>query len=103
MGKIHDQLRQHVDGADSFMTGFQIGHARSYQRMPPAWTQNNLTLRHVLETAFPKHRTDPRQRRQMGRWAQVITLYFLLGYTAQQVAEEMDVKTSTVTGIIQRT
>jgi hypothetical protein len=103
MSKVHDQLRQHVDGADRFMTGFQIGRARTYKRKPPEWTESKHDIQRVLLIAFPQLHNDQRQRRQAARWAQVIVLYFHLGYTAKQVGEEIGVKTSTVTGVIRRT
>src|SRR5260370_24383330 len=102
MNKIHEQLRQHFDGSEGIMTGFQIGAARTYMRKAPAWVMDNVKIQRILLRAFPKLRTDPRQRHQAARWAQVVVLYFHLGYTAKQIGEEMDVPRSTVVGIIRR-
>ncbi len=103
MSKVHDQLRHHVDGNDSFMSGFQLGGARTYKRPAPEWTESKTETQRVLLTAFPQLSTNQKQRRQASRWAQVIVLYFRLGYTAKQVGEEMGVRTSTVNGIVRRT
>jgi hypothetical protein len=102
MSKVHKQLRHYFDGSESIMTGFQIGAARTYARKAPAWVMDNKQAQIVLLRAFPNLRNDQRQRHRAARWAQVITWYFHLGYTAKQIGEEMGVPRSTVVGIIRR-
>jgi hypothetical protein len=85
------------------MSGFQLAGPRTYERVAPRWTENKQDIQRVLLTAFPELHNDQKKRKQAARWAQVIVLYFHLGYTAKQVGEELGVKTSTVNGIVRRT
>jgi len=90
------QVRQYVDGNDSFMTGFLVGSARQYKRVVPRWVHNDAEIQKILMSAFPKLKTDSRQRQQAARWFSVIHFYFRLRYTAAQTAEELSLKLSTV-------
>jgi hypothetical protein len=42
-------------------------------------------------TAFPKLHVNQNQRKRAGRWAQIIQLYFQLGWTRTEVAAELNV------------
>jgi hypothetical protein len=92
----HDQLRRNFDGADTFMTGFLVGRAREYKRRVPRWVHNKAKIQKILLSAFPKLKTDPKQRTGAARWADVIHYYFRLRYTASQTSEELSLKLSTV-------
>jgi hypothetical protein len=101
-GRAKDQLRQHVDGNDNFMRGFQIGKLKSYKKKIPRWVNNNEEIRKILLSAFPKLATDPRQRVGAARWNNVIHYYFRLRYTYVQTAEELSLKPRTVNDIVCR-
>lgn len=101
MSKTHDQLRLHVDGNDGFMRGFQIGQAKVYKRKMPRWVNSDAEIRNILLSAFPKLKTDPKQRTAAARWVNVIHYYFRLRYTYIQTAEELALKPKAVRGIIE--
>ncbi len=95
------QLGKSLDQNDGFMTGgHQIVHARSYKREVPSWTLNDKTVRRLLLRSFPKLATDGRQRDSAARWGMVIHLYFKMGYTRSQIAEELDTTTERIKGVI---
>jgi hypothetical protein len=95
------QLGRSLDQNEGFMTGgHQIVHARTYRRKTPAWVYNDLRIQEVLLRAFPKLATDDRQRDSAGRWGLVIHLYFRLGYTRGQIAEELDSTVERVKGLV---
>lgn len=101
MKRSTKQLGRALDQNDGFMTGgHQIVHARTYKRVIPAWAVNGKEVQKVLLRAFPKLATDDRQRESAGRWTMVIHLYFRLGYTRGQIAEELDTTTERVKGYI---
>lgn len=102
MSRDHDQLRQSLDGNDSFMTGFQIGQAKTYKKKIPKWVNNNPEIQKILLSAFPKLRTDQKQRAAAARWANVIHYYYRLLYTYVQTAEELSMKLETVRNILRR-
>src|ERR1700676_886948 len=102
MTKTHDQIRKSVDGNDSFMTGFQIGQLKTYKRKIPLWVNSDKEIQKILLSAFPKLKTDSRQRTRAARWANVIHFYFRLRYTASQIADELGFKPSVVYDIVFR-
>jgi hypothetical protein len=85
------RLRQVLDSNDPFMGAFQVvgpivvDHSRS----TPEWMFNNLALRQFLVEAFPKHKTNKKQRRRMGLWAWVIQLYFRMALKEKAVESEL--------------
>jgi hypothetical protein len=93
--KTHDALRQSFGGNESIMRGFQIGKLKTYQRKIPRWV-NNAEIQKIILAAFPKLKTDQKQRTGAARWANVIHFYFRLRYTARQTAEELAIKASAV-------
>jgi hypothetical protein len=102
MGNTHDQIRRVVDGNDSFMTGFQIGKPKQYRRKIPAWLNNNKQIQAILLSAFPKLKTDTRQRKMAARWVNVVHFYFRLRYTDAQTAEELGIKVQAVKDVVKR-
>lgn len=91
------ELRAFVDGDELLFpwngknSGFQIKHFRTgYDREVPDWARDNKSLQNLLFTAFPRLHTSPSQRRRAGRWAQVINLYFLKGWSVTEVADELN-------------
>lgn len=53
------------------------------------WASNFKLIQKILLTAFPKLQTDSRQRYRAGRWARIIELYFRMGLSYSEVAEEI--------------
>jgi hypothetical protein len=99
---IRDQVRQNVDGADSFMRGFLLGQMKRYKRKRPLWANNDAKVKKILLSAFPKMKTDAKQCTAAVRWWNVINLYFWNCWTAREVAEELNVPTVIVRGLVRR-
>ena len=73
------------------LKGFQITESGvGVEKEVPDWVWQKTETQKVLLTAFPKLHTDAGHRRRAGRWAQVITLYYLQGMTAEEVAKELN-------------
>lgn len=68
-------------------TGFH-NHENRVQNTPD-WAFNNFYIQEFLLKAFPKLQEDKNQRKRAGRWARIIYLYYRLGFTSFQIAEEM--------------
>jgi hypothetical protein len=96
MGK----LRGIVDAGESFSRSHGVVSPRTYKRETPEWSLNKHAIRVLLLRAFPKLATEDRQRDSAARWATVIHLYFRMGYTRGQIAEELDTTTERVKGVI---
>jgi hypothetical protein len=94
------KLREVLDSNDSFIVGgHQIVHARSYKRETPAWVTKNSEIRKLLLRSFPRLATNERQKRAAARWAMIIHLFYHMGYTSSQVAEEMGLALNKVKAI----
>lgn len=89
MDRDRAQLRKVIDGADSFMTGFAVGAPRTYARKLPAWTMDDSRVRALLERSFRWMHCNKAHRKQAGRWASIIYLYYRMGYTYKQLAEAL--------------
>jgi hypothetical protein len=101
VSRKYSQLRKVVDTSDLFISdGNQDVGARQYARLVPAWAKSDKAIKSLLLRSFPKLATDPKQREAAGRWAAVINLYFRLGYTRSQVAEEIGSSSGKVHGVI---
>ena|ERR1700688_3820541 len=97
MNKDFQQLRKVFEGSDPFMGGkggggHQIVGPRKRKRQVPLWAQNTEKIKAILIRSFPKLKTDLKQRARAARWARIINLYFVLGWTFLQVAEELNMK-----------
>lgn len=66
----------------------------------PEWALNDKEVQRIVLTSFPKYATDGRQRKSAARWIRVIHLFFRMGMTRGQVAEEMKVSYETVNSTI---
>lgn len=100
MSRTRKQLRQHIDGSDNFMGGFQIGKAKTCKRQTPSWVNNNAKVAAILLSAFSKLKNIQTQRARAARWANVIHYYFRLHYTETQVSEELELSLQTVHSLI---
>lgn len=95
------QLRDAVDSNDPFVSrGHQIVTARSNNREIPTWALNRSKIQAILLCSFPKLKTDSRQRNAAARWTWVIQLYFRMGYTYTQVAEEIGSSPTKIDSVI---
>jgi hypothetical protein len=94
-----NQIRKQIDGDDGFFSGHHVRTAcgakgkqiGSRGRKTPVWTKTDTGIQQVLLRAFPKLIENPAQREKAARWARVIYLYYRMGYTFSQVAEEMSI------------
>jgi transposase-like protein len=93
---LAQELSSQIDTTRTGSDGFQPKTLRCQKRTVPEWAATPEGTRKVLLTAFPRLREDPKQRAQAGRWSRVINLYFQLGYTYTQVAEEMGLTPNTI-------
>ncbi len=93
-------LRNLVDAKDGFMTGHQICKVRRPKRVLPDWARTQKSIQELLLKAFPKLKTEERQRQRAGRWAMVIQLYFRSGKSYRETAEEMGEKVRTIEMVI---
>ena len=80
--------------------GYQVVKARRQERKNPDWVNNDAKIKGFIIRAFPKLDTDPRQVEAARRWVRVVYLYFRMGYTNTQTAEEMNLTLDQVGSII---
>ncbi len=98
------ELREIVDGGDPFMrSGHQILVERKHKRIVPDWARSDKEIRKLLLRSFPRLHTDKKQAAGAGRWTRVIQLYFRMGKTHGQIAEEMELGYNMVRMIIRAT
>src|ERR1700721_1188915 len=92
-----------LDRKDNFQTGYGIrgGPTLRMQKMPE-WMKNERDIQSLLLRVFPKLRTDERQRKSALRWLGVIQRYFKMGWSAQDVAEELSITVKKVYDTAQR-
>ena len=100
MSKRTKNLRNRVD-ASFVYGGHQMVKARQHKHDTPDWVNNKSKIGKLLLTVFPKLQTNESQRESAARWARIIQLYFRVGYTRKQVAEEMNLTSAQVKGVIQ--
>ena len=103
--RTNAQLRRLLDSDDSFLSrGHQIIKIRRHQHKRPEWTKHENQIRGLILLAFPRcednDEAGKRQRVRAGRWARVIQLYYAMGYTYSQVAEEMGTTSNRVRNLI---
>lgn len=96
MKRDFEKLRQHLDGSDPFVNaGHQIiksaGATRHETRVSnlPEWATDDKQVQALLLRSFPKLKQDPVQRQRAGKWAQIIQLYYRVGWTQTKIAEEL--------------
>jgi hypothetical protein len=86
-------LRTRLDSDDPFMgKGHQIHKIRTRKRLKSTnvdWFSNDENVRGLIDSAFPKWRTNSTHLDGAGRWAHVISLYYRRGLPQKTVAFEM--------------
>lgn len=100
--RIARQLRRRLDGEDPFHHGHQIIQERRVSKKMPEWTKSDHKIQALLLRSFPQLKESTTHRLRAARWATVIHLYFRIGLTYGQVAEEMDLTPKQVADILLR-
>jgi hypothetical protein len=97
------ELVKVIDGKEQFMrSGHQILVERKHKKVMPEWAKDDKEIQKILLRSFPKWRTDKKQAARAGRWARVIQLYFRIGHTHGQIAEEMSLTYKQVHDLVDR-
>lgn len=92
-----------LDRKDKFQKGYiKRGGPTNRIRNTPAWMRNKSTIRMVLLRSFPKLKTSENQRKGAARWLEIIRLYYLCGWHAPDVAEELRISEKAVYDTAQR-
>jgi hypothetical protein len=87
-------LRTKIDSNDPFMSGgHQILKIRLFPKKIPDWINDLEKIRQLLLRSFPKLAIDSNQRKAASRWARIINLYWVMGYTRMQVVDEINDQT----------
>lgn len=100
----YEQLRQHLDSNDPFMSrGHSIIKIRKgwRKKQVPEWATNDRSIQALVLRSFPKLKSDNEQRRRAGRWVRVINLYFRMGWTRGQIADELETTPTIIRSIVQ--
>jgi hypothetical protein len=102
---VFAQLRQVVDGSDSFMTGCKFLKERKRRRYCPEWVKSDRNIRELLQNRFPHFKegcllgakgrrlckcVPCRHRFRAGLWSLVIIRYLRCGESCKQVAFELN-------------
>jgi DNA-directed RNA polymerase specialized sigma24 family protein len=74
-------------------------HVKRLDRIPE-WATDDKQVKELLLRSFPKLKEDPAQMQRAGRWAQVIHLYFRMGWTQSQIADEMNISQAAVNSML---
>lgn len=97
------ELARLIDGKEQFMrSGHQILVERKHKRSIPEWAKSNARIREVLLRSFPGFQKNKNQAARAGRWTRVIQLYFRMGRTHGQIAEEMNLTYKQAHNLIDR-
>ena len=94
------RLRKKIDSEESFSRGHQILKIRRQKRIAPEWAKDDVRIQEILLRSFPKLKTNEKQRARAGRWMRIIKLYFQMGWTHGQIAEELSANLSTIQSLI---
>lgn len=91
-------IRQSVDSNEVLVTSHGSTVSTSLHRsfgkdrkMIPMWTKSDVQIRKLLQMVFPKLAHSARQRKSAARWLRIIYLYFRVGWTYRQIADELHV------------
>ena len=97
MAKNIGSLRHKFDGSEPFMSGGHqlittTGASQHKRRLAklPVWALDDVIIKSILLTAFPRLQTDDNQRARAGKWASIINYYFKMGWTQSKIADEMN-------------
>lgn len=103
------QLRASLDGNDQFVSGGHgiiktAGATRHAERMQkiPVWAFDDQKIKELISSRFPKIDTNQKQRMLAARMVRVIYLYYRTGFTAAQVAEQLNMTLKAVERLLAR-
>jgi len=97
------QLRRRMDGSDPFMTnGHQILKIRKRAKKVPDWATDNMKTQKLLLTAFPKLKTDPKQRARAARWGSIIHMFYRMNDTYSGIGSELHMTAKAVETVLWR-
>jgi DNA-directed RNA polymerase specialized sigma24 family protein len=103
--KLWKQPRIRGFDRDAFSYSVRGGPRASHKnrlKQRPAWTNDNAEVQKLLLRVFPKLHTDANQERKAARWASVIYLYYFVGHTAADVADQLGIPVQTVLSTLYR-
>lgn len=90
-------LRAQLDSNDKFVAGGHgeirtFGATRHAERMKdvPVWVDDDDKIRELLLLAFPKLKSDTKQKQAALIWVKIIHLYWRAGMTRRQVANAIN-------------
>ena len=88
---------------DGVNVGFQQAQFRTgYAREIPAWARSDADMQTLLLTVFRRLHRAKSQRQRAGRWALVGRLYFVLGYSREEICNELSLTDRSVRSLIDR-
>jgi hypothetical protein len=93
---ISKQLRKKLGSAK----GYQILKIRRPRKKVPDWVNDEDFIRALLLKSFPGMFEKTRERARAARWVRIIYLYFRLGWSRGQIAEEFQETYSSVDSAI---
>lgn len=97
------EVTDDIDADDVFSEGFQIRKIRGgYKKPLPYVARTPFATREFLLKVFPKLQTCPKQRVRAGRWARIITLFYLNNWSEVEVAQEMGLTSNAVKMILRK-
>ncbi|HTQ97233.1 MAG TPA: hypothetical protein VMH89_10530 [Candidatus Acidoferrum sp.] len=89
--------KEDLEDDRGFLYGFQIKRFRTgYRKNSPRWARAKIDIGKLLLRAFPKLATNASQRRRAGRWAQIINMWYLMGWSESEIAEELGMSVENV-------
>jgi DNA-binding NarL/FixJ family response regulator len=98
------QIRKVVDSNEIFAVshGEEAPRRAHGLRKIPVWTKSDTEIRKILCRVFPKLAHNARQRKSAAHWLRIIYLYFRIGMTRGQVADELHISNSAVRTTLKR-
>ena len=96
LGQLHSTIEE------DFKNMMGVHRIRKPGKRIPAWALDDVAVRRLLLTSFPKLLTNRKQRERASRWNQIITLYFRLNMSKTEVAQEIGLSHTIVHRAIQR-
>lgn len=55
----------------------------------PDWVYNKRKISRILRSAFPKLKSNPRQRYRANSWARIINLYWRMNYSYGEISRQL--------------
>jgi hypothetical protein len=74
----------------------RIVKPKQHTRTVPAWAFDDAKVRELLQDAFPRLKSSPRQRSKADRWNAVIYRYFRQGDSIEDIARDLGVSAKAI-------